>query len=154
MTNENRYLCFNLGAEEFALPLLDVREVIGLPETTPVPQAPAHFVGIMNLRGKVLSVMDLRVKMSIKPTASAESAVIIIDIGDVQMGVIVDRINSVQSFPSEVIDEKPMLEGSKARDSIVGVVRSQEKLILLLNVARALSVEDRAAAAKASARAA
>lgn len=150
MTNENRFLCFSLGQEEFALPLLDVREVIGVPETTPVPQAPPHFVGIMNLRGKVLSVMDLRLKIGIKPTASSESAVIIIDVGDVQLGVIVDRINSVQAFPADAVDDKPVLEGSKIQDSITGVVRWQEKLILLINVAKALSVDDRAAAKKAA----
>lgn len=145
MTNENRYLCFNLGSEEFAIPLLDVREVIGLPETTPVPQAPSHFIGIMNLRGKVLSVMDLRVKLGIKPAASAETAVVIIDIGEIQLGVVVDRINSVHSFEASEIDNKPVLE-SKAADAVSGVVRKEERLVLMLNIAKALSVEDKAAA--------
>lgn len=142
--NENRYLCFNLGKEEFAIPLLDVREVIGVPETTPVPQAPSHFVGIMNLRGKVLSVMDLRVKLGVKPQPSPETAVVILDIGDLQLGVIVDCINSVQAFPQDMIDEKPVLEGSKLQDTILGVVRREDRLVLLLNVAKAMSMEDRA----------
>ena len=60
--NSNRYICFNLGAQEYGVPLLSIKEVLGLPEVTPIPQCPNYFLGIMNLRGKVVSVMDLRTK--------------------------------------------------------------------------------------------
>ncbi len=79
---ENRFLCFSLGNEHYAIPLLTVKEVIAPPETTPVPQTPAYFKGIMNLRGQVISVIDLRTKLGIKPLQSAENAVIICDSGE------------------------------------------------------------------------
>ena len=62
----HRFLEFTLGSEDYAIPLLSVREVISVPETTPIPKAPTHFLGIMNLRGQVISVVDLRTKLKIK----------------------------------------------------------------------------------------
>jgi purine-binding chemotaxis protein CheW len=86
----NRYLSFSLGTEEYAIPLLAVKEVIAMPEFTSVPYTPSHFLGIMNLRGQVISVMDLRKKLGIKPGSTAETAVIICDLSPLCIGVVVD----------------------------------------------------------------
>jgi purine-binding chemotaxis protein CheW len=143
MSSESKYICFGLGGEEFAIPLLCVKEVLALPETTPIPQTPSHFLGIMNLRGNVISIMDLRLKFNIKPTRSDETTVIILDLGDYQLGVVVDRVDSVISLEKEKISDKPHIESSKATEYITGVFRLENRLIVLLDVARALSVEDR-----------
>lgn len=143
MTDSSRYLCLNLGTEEFALPLLDIKEVIGMPEVTPVPQSPAHFAGIVNLRGQIISVMDLRTKLGIKATKSEETSVIILDLKEFSMGIIVDRVNSVQVLKDKELAEKPMVDSSKAHDYILGVFRREEKLILLLDIKKALSLEDK-----------
>jgi purine-binding chemotaxis protein CheW len=142
MSDSGRYLCFHLGQEEFAIPLLLVKEVIGVPETTPVPQTPSYFVGIMNLRGQVLSVMDLRQKLGIKPTQSEEVAVVILDLGEAQIGLMVDRVNSVQMITKEQISEKPVLDG-KNFEHITGVYRNADHLVLLLDVSKALSLNDK-----------
>lgn len=139
----NRYLCFDLGPDEFAIPLLSVREVLAMPEITPIPQSPAHFLGIMNLRGLVISIMDLRQKMGLKPQAHEETTVVILDFEECRLGVVVDRVNSVQSFTEEEIKEKPRVDAGKALDPLNGVVRRNEKLILLLDVAKVLSIDDR-----------
>ncbi|MFN7904480.1 MAG: chemotaxis protein CheW [Pseudobdellovibrionaceae bacterium] len=144
MTQESRYLCFNLGVEEFALPLLTVREVLAIPETTPVPQMPPYFKGILNLRGKIISIMDLRVKLNIKTDQpSDENAVVILDLGEYSLGIVVDRVNAVLTFEAEGMSEKPLLENSKNSEFITGVYRKNDKLILLINVLKALSLEDR-----------
>ena len=148
MSQTHRYLCFQLGQEAYALPLLSVREVIGVPDITSVPQVPSHFLGIMNLRGLIISVLDLRIKMGIKPLASEETAVIILDLGDYNLGVMVDQVNAVVQLNESDIAEKPMIDSSKVSDAITGVFRKDQQLILLLNVAKALSVEDRSALAK------
>ena len=75
--NKERFLCFSLGVEEYAIPLLEVREVIAMPEYTPVPYTPPYFLGIMNLRGQVISVMDLRQKLGVTARGDAETTVII-----------------------------------------------------------------------------
>lgn len=147
MTETNRYLCFSLGAEEFAIPLLVVKEVIGVPEVTSVPQTPSHFLGIMNLRGSVISVLDLRQKLGVKPGANVETTVIILDLGDYNLGVVVDCVNSVLPLSSDQIGEKPVVESNKSTDYIVGVFRKDERLVLLLDIAKALSVEDRSVVA-------
>ena len=103
MIDNMRYLCFDLGNREFAIPLLSAKEVIGIPEVTAVPQSPSHFLGIMNLRGNVISVLDLRLKLSIKPVTSEENTIIILDLGDYNLGVVVDRVNSVQTVEKDKI---------------------------------------------------
>lgn len=145
MSQNSRYLCFQLGKEEFAIPLLVVREVLGIPEITPVPQAPPHFVGIMNLRGQVISVMDLRTKLGIKPQDSSEKSIIILDLGGASLGVIVDCVNSVQNLDAESAIEKPSLENTKSNEFIMGVFKKEDHLTMILDIARALSVEDRSA---------
>jgi len=141
----NRYISFSLGSEEYAIPLLDVREVIAVPETTPVPFTPAHFLGIMNLRGQVISVIDLRTKFGIKPAASPENAVIICDIGSTCLGVLVDSINSVVSPDDGELSGKPEIESSKSTEYIQLVYRKGDRLVLIIDLKKALSGEDRKA---------
>ena len=148
MTESLRYLCFHLAKEEFAIPLLSIKEVIGFPEITAVPQSPSHFLGIMNLRGQVISVMDLRLKLGIKAGKTDETSVVILDLGDHQLGVVVDQVNSVLLLGGEEISDRPGIDNSKAFDYITGVFRKNEKLIFVLDIARALSVEDRSTFAK------
>lgn len=143
----NRFLGFSLGEEEFGIPLLNVREVIGLPEITPVPQSPKHFLGIMNLRGQVISIIDLRQKLGITPKKSAETAVVICDLGTTSLGVVVDSVNQVISPQTEEISDKPEIQNSKANAFITGVYRNEKekKLVLFLDVAKTLDMNDLAA---------
>lgn len=143
MSGPVKYICFGLGQEEFAIPLLTVKEVLAIPDITPVPQTPPHFLGIINLRGNVISIMDLRAKFGIKFSTTDETTVIILDFGDYQLGVVVDRVDSVLSLNPDQISNKPHIESSKSTDYISGVYRQDQKLILILDIAKALSVEDR-----------
>lgn len=143
MNQTKRYLCFNLGKEEFALPLLTVKEVIGMPELTPIPQMPPHFLGMMNLRGNVITVLDLRNKMGIKPQPSDEQSVIILELGELHLGCVVDCVNSVMNLSDDQILEKPHMENTKSSNSIVGVIKKSESLILLLDIAKALSLDEK-----------
>ncbi|MBC7692182.1 MAG: purine-binding chemotaxis protein CheW [Methylotenera sp.] len=140
-----RYLSFCLGQEDYAIPLLAVREVIAVPDITPIPFTPPYFLGIMNLRGQVISVLDLRQKFNIKPQAGSETAVIICDLSPLSLGVVVDSINSVLAPNATDIAPKPEIQSSKSSDYITGVVKKDDRLILLLDIARCLSSEDQAA---------
>lgn len=139
----NRYLNFTLGVEEFAIPLLTVKEVIAIPETTPIPHTPPHFIGIMNLRGQVISIIDLRKKFSIAAKNSEETSVIILDLKSQYLGVVVDSVNSVLPIKNSDVLVKPLIESSKSTDYITGVFRKNEQLVLLLDVYKALSQEDK-----------
>lgn len=137
-----RYLCFRLGDEGYAIPLLSVREVIAVPDTTKIPGTPNYFLGIMNLRGQVISVIDLRTKFQIKPKEGSETAVIICDIAPLSIGVVVDSINYVFTPKPEEIAEKPELYNAKSGDAINGVYRNNQDLVLFLDIAKALNVND------------
>jgi purine-binding chemotaxis protein CheW len=150
--NTERYIRFSLGEEEYAIPLLKVREVIAMPDVTPVPQTPTYFLGIMNLRGQVISVLDMRLKLGIKTQESPEMAVIIADLGKMCVGIVVDAINSVLSPSPEDISPKPDLQKNKASEYITGVYRKEKGLILFLDINRLLSFEDHNSIAAATQR--
>jgi purine-binding chemotaxis protein CheW len=143
-----RFLCFSLGAEEYAIPLLVVREVIAMPEYTPVPYTPPYFLGIMNLRGQVISVMDLRQKLELKPRRDAETTVIICDLNGVSLGVVVDAVNTVLSPSPEEVSPKPEIQSNRPTDYIKGVYRKDKRLILFLDLGKSLNLEDREAIEK------
>ena len=142
-TNLDRFIEFSLGSEDYAIPLLMVREVISIPETTPIPKAPKHFIGLMNLRGQVISIVDLRNKLNIKPQESNEdSAVIIVDFNGMNIGIIVDSINKVLAFSKNEIQQMPELESQVKSDYIIGIYKKEDGLTVLLNIAKCLDVKD------------
>ncbi|OUR96457.1 hypothetical protein A9Q84_08890 [Halobacteriovorax marinus] len=138
-----RFLEFSLGEEDYAIPLLSVREVISVPETTPIPKAPSHFLGIMNLRGQVISVVDMRTKLKIKALENnSEESVIIVDIDGMNLGIVVDSINKVLAFSLNEINDVPEIETQVNAEYIYGVYRKEDSLTVLLNVAKVLDIAD------------
>ncbi|MBI3544117.1 MAG: purine-binding chemotaxis protein CheW [Deltaproteobacteria bacterium] len=144
-----KYLCFSLGGESYAVPLLAVREVIAVPEITPVPHTPSHFLGIMNLRGQVISIIDLRTKFGLKAELTSRSAVIVCDLSPISLGIVVNSINAVLSISDQDIQPKPDIASNKNTAYITGVSKQGERLVLLLDLAKALDVEDLVAAREA-----
>lgn len=143
MNEISRYLCFGLGREEFAIPLLKVKEVLGYPEVTPLPQTSSYFLGIMDLRGSVVSILDLRSKLGFKPERTEETTTIILDVGSFNIGMVVDRVNSVVSIHDQDIDRRPMIENAAATEFVTGVFHKDNKLVIVLDLEKALSVQDK-----------
>ena len=149
-TNHDRFITFSLGLEEYAVPLLSVREIIAVSEITPLPFTPSYFLGLMNLRGQVISIIDIRQKLAVKPsTSTAENAIIICDLPTGQLGVLVDAVNAVITPAADTVSEAPEIHGRNT-DCVSAVFRHQEKLILLLDLEKTLSGEDRKVITKAS----
>jgi purine-binding chemotaxis protein CheW len=138
----NRFIEFSLGNEDYAIPLLMVREVISVPDTTPIPKSPTHFLGIMNLRGQVISVVDLRKKLKVDPKKDKEEAVIIVDIGSMNIGVVVDSINKVLAFSQDEVSEMPEIESQVNTQFIYGVYKKESSLTVLLDIAKVLDLKD------------
>ncbi len=151
-----RYLAFSLKNEEYAVPLLSVKEVIAMPEVTPVPHTPPHFLGIMNLRGQVISIVDLRVKfgMKVQDSKNEETGVIIFDFGDFTMGGVVCSINSVMALSGADIQPKPEVMSHVKTDYITGVAKKNDKLIVILDVVKAFDISERVKMSQQSAKAA
>ena len=141
-TTDNRYLCFSLGNKHFSIPLLQVKEVIGIPEFTTIPYTPNYFCGIMNLRGKVISVIDMRKKLSISTKGPEENSVIVCDLENITIGILVDSVDYVINIEKEKILPKPDMQSSIKNDYIEGLIEYKSILIVLINLAKSLSIED------------
>jgi purine-binding chemotaxis protein CheW len=138
-----RFLAFTLAQEQYAIPLLRVKEVIAMTEATPVPYTPPHFKGIINLRGQVISVIDLRAKLKMaKSEGQPETSIIILDLAPLCLGAVVDSIDSVLALEPEEISPTPDIETTVQGQFLNGVARKDKKLILLLDIESILSVED------------
>ncbi|RYF11735.1 MAG: purine-binding chemotaxis protein CheW, partial [Deltaproteobacteria bacterium] len=133
-SGKERFLCFHLGHDAYAIPLLAVKEVIAISEITAVPQTPKHFLGIINLRGQVISVVDLRIKLALQAERGPETAIIICEMSHGPVGFVVDSIDSVLHPKAGDIAPKPALTQDHAADYIRGVFRHQKVLVLLLDI--------------------
>jgi len=140
-----KYLIFSLVDEKYGIPLLLVKEIIGSVDIRPVPQVPDFFKGFINLRGEVISVIDLRKKLKLKVTEgeNKKTSIIIFEIQNVRMGAIVDNVDEVLGFEQGQIDTSLELKATVQKDFIVGVAKtSTQRLILLLDIRKILTGEE------------
>lgn len=128
-----KFLSFTVGNESFAVPLLKVREVIGMPDVTGIPQPPTHVVGIFNLRGQIITIFDLRSRLS-SSKKNDQPTVIICEMPFGQMGMIVDTVSSVLSVESDQLSEVPPGSRAANHDFITNIYSKETELILMLDV--------------------
>ena len=152
-----KYMTFKLAEEAYGFEILKVRELIGLMQITRVPRMPDFLRGVINLRGKVIPVIDMRLKFGM-PTAEATDQTVIIVVQcavagrDLTMGVLVDQVLEVLSIDASQIEPPPSF-GVDAMDTdfILGVGKAAERVIFLLDIGQVLSTEDGKALAEAAA---
>lgn len=143
-----KYMTFKLASEEYGLEILKVRDVIGLMEITRVPKAGEFIRGVINLRGKVIPIVDLKVKFGMERTDLAEQTVIIVvqfSAGnrELTMGVLVDEVLEVLDISDEQIEPPPDFgAGGVETDFILGVGKSEKRVIFLLDIGKVLSTDD------------
>ena len=141
--SSERYLQFDLGDEAYAIPLLSVKEVIPVPDTTPLPNVASFYVGIMNLRGQIISIVDLRKKLNINHKKNdSEEAVVIVQIDEVSVGLIVDAIQRVLNVPIESISEVPEINSQVNAKHIEGIYQGDKALVVLLDLASVLNINE------------
>jgi len=143
-TKEGKYLTFSLAGEEYGIGILKVKEIIGLLPVTSVPQAP-HFVkGVINLRGKVIPVTDLRLRFGLEEAAYTErTCIIVVEVqsskGQVQTGIVVDSVSEVLNIRAEEIEETPSFGTALETDYILGMAKMEGGVKILLDINRILS---------------
>ena len=142
-----QYLSFVVGGETYALGILDVKEIIEYAGVTRVPMMPATIRGIINLRGKVVPVIDLGVRFKGSPTEpSRRTCIVIVDVesGDARhdMGVMVEAVNEVLDISPENVEPAPAFGATVRADFIRGMGRVGDHFVILLDVRRVLSVEE------------
>ena len=144
---EGKYLTFALGPEEYGLEILKVREIIGYMAITAVPQTPHHVKGVINLRGQVIPVIDLRAKFGMDTTNVTEETCIIV-VETIQhnqkfnTGIVVDHVQEVLDIQGEEIQESPQFGSSVDTNFILGMGKIGDTVKILLDIDRVLSGDD------------
>lgn len=146
-TNAGKYLTFVLGHESYGISVLKVREIIRLMDITPVPQMPSCVKGVINLRGKVVPIVDLRVRFALASAESTErTCIVVVQIktpanASAFMGFIVDAVEEVANIPGAEIEPTPDF-GTKLRtEYILGMAKIRGKVKTLLDIDRVLTGE-------------
>ena len=138
-----KYLTFFLGAEEYGIAILKVREIIGIVPVTPVPGTPSFMQGVINLRGKIIPVVDLRAKFGM-PTQAAtrETCIIVVRRVDVELGIVVDAVSEVRDVSANETEAMLDLGNEVSAEYFLGISKADGKVRLLLDIDRILSTED------------
>ena len=135
-----KFLTFQLHGEEYGLEILKVREIIGLMEITSVPNAPQFIRGVINLRGKVIPVIDLRRKFLLeRADYGARTCIIVVDVRGIQMGIVVDSVSEVVQIDGEMIEETPDFGTKLDTDFILGMGKVGDRVKILLDIGRVLN---------------
>ena len=140
---EGKFLTFALSSEEYGIEILRVREIIGLMDITTVPQTPDYMKGVINLRGKVIPVVDLRLKFSmLEEEPTQETCVIVVEVDNTSIGIIVDSVSEVSDISGGDIEEAPGVGQGIDTSFITGLGKVKDKIIILLDIEKVLSSEE------------
>jgi purine-binding chemotaxis protein CheW len=136
-----QYLSFFLGGQEYATDILRVQEIKGWDNVTRVPYSPNYILGVINLRGAIVPVVDLRVRLALE-SASFDSATVVIVVrvagarGERIVGLVVDAVSDVYSFSDENIQPPPEAVGSLDQMFVLGLAKHEDKLVIILDIER------------------
>lgn len=143
----DKYLTFTLEEEEYGIGILKVKEIIGMMKVTSVPRTPDFIKGVINLRGKVIPVVDLRLKFAMGEMPYTDRTCIIvveidIDSGTVLIGIVVDAVSEVLNINKKEIEDAPQFGASLDTDYIYGMAKTEGKVKILLDIDKVLSQEE------------
>jgi len=144
---EGKHLIFQLQERGYGIPILTVNEIIGIMDITPIPKAPSFIKGIINLRGKIIPVMDLRLKFGMPEKEYDEQTCIIIvnvTFENVvkQIGVVVDIVSEVVDIPATEIEPPPKYGTQREEDFLNGIGKVKDKVVMLLDIEKVIYSEE------------
>ena len=138
-----KYLSFQVGAEEFAISVLSVREIMGIQDITPLPQTPGYVKGILNLRGKVVPVIDLRLKFGMQARDyTARTCIIVVSVpgatSPILMGIVVDSVSEVLNVGAADIESTPDFGQGDHIPYLLGIAKNKGKVTILLDIEKVI----------------
>lgn len=134
-----KFLSFFLGKEEYAIEILKVQEIIGLMPITPVPKMPEYIRGVLNLRGKIVPVMNLRSRFELPEVEDTdETCIIVVQHDDYHIGVIVDKVSEVADIETHQIEEVPTVGGSQRNKFLSGIGKVDNSVKMMMDVYKVL----------------
>lgn len=138
-----KYLTFFLDGEEYGLKIPAVQEIFCMMPVTPVPRTPAFIVGVINLRGKVIPVMDLRLKFGMAAKErTEETCIIVVRAAGLEMGLVVDKVSEVLDIGASDIEDAPTFGAEVKTDYLLGIGKADGKVKLLLDIDMVLASEE------------
>lgn len=152
---EGKYLTFTLAGEEYGISILKIKEIIGMMPITTIPQTPEFVKGVINLRGKVIPVMDLRLRFGMKAIDYTErTCIVVVEIsggsGTVMIGIVVDSVSEVLNIKADDIEETPAFGTKMRTDYILGMAKFSGGVKILLDIDKVLSNDETALLTKAA----
>lgn len=140
-SSEVQLVVFKLGREEYSVSILQVQEIKRITDITRVPHTPDYIKGVINLRGSVLPVIDLKKRLNLPQQMSTEDTrIIIVKVGELSVGMIVDAVSEVMTINQENIDSPEVVAGSVAASYLSGVGKLDNRLLILLNLEEIIGV--------------
>ena len=146
-----QFLTFTLGQEEYGVEILKIQEIKGYTAVTPLPNAPPHVKGVINLRGTIVPIVDLRAKFALAAVECTKyTVIVVVQVGGQTVGFIVDAVSDVLTVAAGAIQPTPDCHGQVDTTYLTGLTQASEKLVVLLDIDKVLGE----AAAKAAVEAA
>jgi purine-binding chemotaxis protein CheW len=141
--DNSQFLTFTLKNEEYGIEILKVQEIKGFSKITPIPNAPIFVRGVMNLRGTVVPIIDLRARFSMNEKDYDQfTVIIVVNVGARVVGLVVDTVSDVLNIPTEQIADPPELASSGDGSCITGMGKLGERIIMLLDIGRLVGAVD------------
>lgn len=132
---------FHVGSEEFGVDILGVQEIIRMVEITRVPNAPDYVMGVINLRGKVIPVINLRQRLNLEPRGyDKDTRIVVVDVGGNIVGMVVDSVSQVLRLPSQCIEPPPEIIAAVNSDFVKGVAKLEDRLLIFLDLSMVINV--------------
>ncbi len=143
LARSGKYLTFVLEKEEYGIEIIKIREIIGIMAITTVPQTPDFVKGVINLRGKVIPIIDLRLKFDMEEKEhTSETCMIVVDVQGILVGIIVDTVSEVADINGSQIEPAPGFGASVETDYILGMAKIREAVKILLDIDKVLSIDE------------
>lgn len=138
----SQYLTFTLGEEEYGVEILKVQEIKGYSSITPIPNTPAHIKGVMNLRGTIIPVVDLRMKLGMAEAACTPfTVIVVVKVGGKTVGLVMDAVSDVLDLPKDDIEATPDFGTAVETGFVSGLAKAGSRLIVLLDIEKVLGAE-------------
>lgn len=143
IVQKREFLAFTLGREEYCIDILKVQEIRGYETVTPIPNTPSYMKGVVNLRGLIVPIIDLRIKLELETVAYDQfTVVIILSIRGRIVGVVVDSVSDVVALAAEEIKEAPQLGAAIKIDYIDGLVTIEERMLIIIDIEKLATMEE------------
>jgi purine-binding chemotaxis protein CheW len=145
-TQKDKYLTFRIGEEDYGIEISYVTEIVGMQHISEVPEMPDFVKGVMNLRGQIIPVMDVRLRFDMEARPYDDrTCVVVVRMGETSVGLVVDTVKEVLNIPEQAVTEPPRVASAKSARYIKGIGRLENEVKILIDVNTLLHDEEREA---------